>query len=218
MRLLLVEDERELTDTLAAGLRHEGYAVDTAYDGGEALALLAGADYELLILDRDLPVMSGDMICRTLRAQGHPVHILMLTAADTLDDLVTGLDLGADDYLSKPFSYVELLARLRAQARRTIPGAGTVISASGVRLDTIRRTAEREGRPLRLTRKELGILEALLAARGGYVTAEELLDDIWDSDRNRGVVKAAMHTLRQKLGAPDVIESVPGIGYRIEVD
>ncbi len=218
MRVLLVEDEPDLADSLADGLRREGYVVDVARDGASALASLAGSDPDLLVLDRDLPVLSGDAVCRTLREQGHPVRILMLTAAGTLDDRVAGLDLGADDYLSKPFAYVELLARLRALARRAPAGSGTVLESVGVRVDTVRRIAERDGRPLRLTRKEHGVLESLLAARGGWVPAEELLDEVWErgEERGRGVVKAAVHTLRRKLGPPDIIESAPGLGYRIE--
>lgn len=217
MRVLLVEDEPELADVLADGLRREGYAVEVARDGAAALSSLAAADVDLMILDRDLPVLSGDAVCRALRDQGHPVRILMLTAAGTLDDRVAGLDLGADDYLPKPFAYVELLARLRALGRRAPAGSGTVREAAGVRVDTVRRIAERDGRPLALTRKEYGVLETLLAADGGWVDADELRDEVWDDGglRGRGVVKAAVHTLRRKLGAPDPIESAPGLGYRI---
>ena len=217
MRVLLVEDEPELADVLADGLRREGYAVEVARDGAAALSSLAAADVDLMILDRDLPVLTGDAVCRMLRDQGHPVRILMLTAAGTLDDRVAGLDLGADDYLPKPFAYVELLARLRALGRRAPAGSGTVREAAGVRVDTVRRIAERDGRPLALTRKEYGVLEALLAADGGWVDADELRDEVWDDGglRSRGVVKAAVHTLRRKLGAPDPIESAPGLGYRI---
>lgn len=218
MRLLLVEDERELADGLADGLRREGYAVDVAYDGAAALELAARTDADLMILDRDLPVLTGDAVCRTLRAQGHPMRILMLTAAGTLDDRVSGLDLGADDYLPKPFAYVELLARIRALVRRTAGGSGTVLDAAGIRVDTVRRTAERDGRPLRLTPKEYGVLESLLTARGGWMTAEDLLDEVWAASdpRGRSVVKAAIHTLRRKLGHPDPIDNTPGHGYRIE--
>ncbi len=217
MRILLVEDERTLADALADGLRREGYTVEVASDGTAALARLAAADAELMILDRDLPQLSGDAVCRTLREQGHPVRILMLTAAGTLDDRVAGLDLGADDYLPKPFAYVELLARLRALARRTREGSRTVLEAGGVRIDTVRRTTERDGRPLRLTPKEYGVLEALLAARGGWISVDELFDDVWaqSDDRGRTVVKAAVHTLRRKLGPPDPIDNAPGHGYRI---
>ncbi len=218
MRVLLVEDEADLAHSLADGLRREGYAVEVACDGAAALAALAAATAELMILDRDLPVISGDAVCRMLRAQGHPVRILMLTAAGTLDDRVTGLDLGADDYLPKPFAYVELLARLRALARRAAGGAETVREAAGVRLDTVRRIVERDGRPLPLTRKEYGVLESLLAADGGWVAVDDLLDEVWEhgEDRGRGVVKATVHTLRRKLGHPDPIDSAPGLGYRMK--
>ncbi|MFT3799362.1 response regulator transcription factor [Microbacterium sp.] len=217
MRILLVEDERALADGLADGLRREGYTVDVAYDGAAALTRLATIDAELMILDRDLPQLSGDAVCRMLREQRHPVRILMLTAAGTLDDRVAGLDLGADDYLPKPFAYVELLARLRALGRRAGGAAGTVLEAANVRIDTVRRTAERDGRPLRLTPKEYGVLESLLAARGGWVSTDELLDEVWAhaDERARAVVKAAVHTLRRKLGHPDPIETAPGHGYRI---
>lgn len=217
MRLLLVEDEADLADALADGLRHEGYLVEVARDGGEAMERMANTDIELMILDRDLPRIPGDAVCRLLRSQRHPVRILMLTAAGTLDDRVAGLDLGADDYMAKPFAYVELLARLRALVRRTDESSGVVLEAAGVRVDTVRRLAERDGIPLRLTPKELGVLETLLAADGGYVSAEELLDEVWAhaDERSRTVVKAAVHTLRRKLGEPDVIESAPGHGYRI---
>ncbi len=217
MRVLLVEDEPDLADSLSDGLRREGYVVDVAPDGAVALSLLATVDAELLILDRDLPVLSGDAVCRTLREQGHPIRILMLTAAGTLDDRVAGLDLGADDYLPKPFAYVELLARLRALARRARAGSGTVLETAGVRIDTVRRIAERDGRPLALTRKEYGVLETLLTARGGWIDADELRDEVWDGgdDRGPGIVKTAVHTLRRKLGTPDPIESASGLGYRI---
>ncbi|MFT4215189.1 MAG: response regulator transcription factor [Microbacterium sp.] len=217
MRLLLVEDEHVLADGLADGLRREGYTVEVAYDGRAALSRAAAADVDVMILDRDLPQLTGDAVCRTLREQGHPVRILMLTAAGTLDDRVAGLDLGADDYLPKPFAYVELLARLRALGRRAPGGSGTILEAAGVRVDTVRRAAERDGRPLRLTPKEYGVLEVLLTARGGWITAGELLDEVWATpdERGSGVVKAAIHTLRRKLGHPDPIDTAPGHGYRI---
>lgn len=217
VRVLIVEDEETLAQALADGLRREGYGVEVAGDGAAALVRLGSTDIDLMVLDRDLPALHGDAVCRLLREQGHPVRILMLTAAGTLDDRVTGLDLGADDYLPKPFAYVELLARLRALARRAPRAAGTVLEASDVRVDTLRRTVERDGRPLRLTPKEYGVLVTLLGAHGGYVTVEELLEEVWEDGepRVRGVVKAAIHTLRRKLGPPDLIDSAPGHGYRI---
>lgn len=216
MRLLLVEDEPGLAESLASGLRREGYVVDVAGDGARALVLAAENDVDVVVLDRDLPVLSGDAVCRTLVAQQYPARILMLTAAGTLDDRVEGLDLGADDYLAKPFAYLELLARVRALSRRTT-AASVVLEHSGVRVDRSRRIAERDGHPVRLTMKELGVLETLLTAAGGWVTADELLDAVWDEplERTRGVVKIVVHTLRRKLGAPGVIESAPGYGYRM---
>jgi DNA-binding response OmpR family regulator len=217
MRILIVEDEADLADALADGLRGEGYLVDVVHDGASALVRTGQVDVDIMILDRDLPALHGDAVCRILRDQQHPMRILMLTAAGTLDDRVTGLDLGADDYLAKPFAYVELLARLRALARRTTQTGQVVLSAEGVRVDTLRRIAERDGRPLALTPKELGVLEALLLADGGHVTADDLLADVWEhgAERTRAVVKLTVHTLRRKLGAPDVIHTSPGLGYRI---
>ena len=217
MRLLIAEDETELADALADGLRNEGYAVSVAYRGDDALAALAAHDIDLMVLDRDLPGVHGDAVCRILRGQGHPVRILMLTAAASLDDRVSGLDLGADDYLTKPFAYVELLAKLRALARRTPSGSGIILASGGVRVDTVRRVAERDGRPLALTPKELAVLEALLAADGGVVGADDLLDEVWGGgkERSRGVVKTTVHTLRRKLGEPVLIENAHGHGDRI---
>ncbi|WP_341940661.1 response regulator transcription factor [Microbacterium sp. LWH10-1.2] len=218
MRLLLVEDEVDLADTLADGLRREGYLVDVARDGASALTAAAASDVDVILLDRDLPVLHGDAVCRTLVAQGYPARILMLTAAGALTDRVEGLDLGADDYLAKPFAYVELLARIRSLARRTqTTRQSAVREFAGIRLDVARRIAEREGMPIRLTLKEFGVLETLLTAEGGYVSAEELLDEVWDEplERTRGVVKIVVHTLRRKLGEPAVIHSAAGHGYRM---
>lgn len=217
MRVLIVEDEIDLAASLSEGLQNEGYLVDVAHDGATALVKTGQTDVDIMILDRDLPVLHGDAVCQTLRDQQHPMRILMLTAAGTLDDRVTGLDLGADDYLAKPFAYIELLARVRALSRRITEGHQVVLSAGGVRLDTLRRVAERDGCPLALTPKELGVLEVLLCADGGYVTTEDLLADVWQSsaERTRSVVKLTIHTLRRKLGDPDVIHTSPGLGYRI---
>ncbi len=217
MRVLLVEDEADLADTLADGLRREGYLVDVARDGAAALSLAATTDVDVIVLDRDLPVLHGDAVCRTLVSQQYPARILMLTAAGTLGDRVAGLDLGADDYLAKPFAYLELLARIRALGRRSGTASSAVLEHSGVRLDSSRRIAERDGHPVRLTLKEFGVLEALLEAGGGWITAEDLLDAVWDEplDRTRGVVKIVVHTLRRKLGAPAVIQSAAGYGYRM---
>ncbi|MFG2694793.1 response regulator transcription factor [Kitasatospora sp. NPDC048407] len=216
MRVLVVEDEVALAEMIADGLRAEGIATDTAHDGVRALELAAADAYDVLILDRDLPGMSGDAVCRTLNRSGYPARILMLTAAGTLSDLVDGLAQGADDYLSKPFSYIELLARLRALARRGPAGTPTVLERRGVRVDTVRRLAERDGRLLRLTPKELGVLEALLTADGGFVTAAELRDTVWETPPESGsAVKVTVHQLRRKLGEPPLIETAAGFGYRL---
>jgi DNA-binding response OmpR family regulator len=220
VRLLIVEDEIDLADTLAEGLRREGYLVDVARDGASALAAASAADIDVIVLDRDLPVIGGDAVCRTLVSQQYPARILMLTAAGTLGDRVSGFDLGADDYLAKPFAYLELLARIRALGRRGhLPRSSAVLEFAGVRLDTSRRIAERNGSPVRLTMKEFGVLESLMSAGGGYLSSEELLEDVWDepNERTRGVVKIVIHTLRRKLGSPDVIQSAPKYGYRMGV-
>jgi DNA-binding response OmpR family regulator len=218
MRILIVEDERDLADTLTAGLRGEGFTVDAVGDGAAALTFLGEHDVDVIILDRDLPELSGDAVCRALTAIDYPARVLMLTAAGTLSDRVAGLELGADDYLPKPFAYLELLARIRALGRRggTSPRA-MILEHSGVRLDPARRLAERDGRPLRLTPKELGVLQVLLESGGGVVTPTELLDLVWtdDGDRSRGVVKVVVHALRRKLGEPSVIITEAGFGYRM---
>lgn len=218
MRVLIVEDDFDLAETLAEGLKAEGYLVEHVGDGGRALSRIATTDVDLVILDRDLPVIDGDAVCRAMVAMSHPARILMLTAAGSLADRVDGLDLGADDYLSKPFAYVELVARLRALKRRDQPVSRRVLEVGGVRLDPTRRIAERDGRPLQLTEKEFGVLEALLAADGGYMGITDLLDEVWDNpvQRNRSVVKVAVNSLRAKLGNPPVITSESGHGYRIE--
>ncbi|MGW1077078.1 response regulator transcription factor [Streptomyces sp. NPDC002537] len=217
MRVLIVEDEAELAAMLADGLKGEGMACDIAPDGARALEMTAARTYDVVILDRDLPQVSGDTVCRTLNATGYPARILMLTAAGTLADLVDGLGHGADDYLAKPFSYLELVARLRALGRRAPAPAATVLTRRGISLDTVRRTAERDGTPLRLTPRELGVLEILLAADGAPVHPGELFERLWDSalDPNTSAVKVAVHQLRRKLGDPPVIETDPGFGYRL---
>jgi DNA-binding response OmpR family regulator len=216
VRVLVVDDEVDLADMLAEGLRADGIPADTAHDGARALSALAERDYDVVVLDRDLPVLHGDAVCRTLTAQGHPARILMLTAAGALGDLVDGLALGADDYLAKPFAYLELVARIRALARR---GASTpsVLAHQDIRLDTQRRIAERDGRVLRLTPKEMAVLEALLEADGGTVTPRDLADRVWDGqlEPGSGAVKVTVHQLRRKLGEPAVLRTVPGFGYRL---
>ncbi|MFE6049201.1 response regulator transcription factor [Kitasatospora sp. NPDC056446] len=220
MRVLIVEDERELAAMLAEGLRAEGMVCDIAHDGARALEMTAAADYDVLVLDRNLPHLSGDAVCRALDTTGYPARILMLTAAGTLSDLVDGLGKGADDYLSKPFSYLELVARLRALARRAPAGstAGTtVLTGHGISLDTVHRIAERDGRPLKLTPRELGVLELLLLAGGAPVTTEQLRDRLWDPalDPATTAVRVTVHSLRRKIGEPPLITHDPGYGYRL---
>ncbi|MCX5403724.1 response regulator transcription factor [Streptomyces sp. NBC_00335] len=218
MRVLIVEDERELAVMLAEGLRDEGMLCDLAHDGLEALRRTGEADYDVVILDRDLPGLGGDAVCRALLAMDHPARILMLTAADTLSDLVEGLGQGADDYMTKPFSYLELVARLRALGRRAAAGrAEVVLSRRGISLDTVRRVAERDGRPLHLTPKELGVLELLLAADGAPVTTEELRERLWDTglDPATTAVRVTVHALRRKIGDPPLIVHDTGYGYRL---
>ncbi|MFI5766753.1 response regulator transcription factor [Streptomyces sp. NPDC051563] len=218
MRVLIVEDEVELAEMLAEGLRGEGMVCAVAHDGARALEMTAAETYDVLVLDRDLPHLSGDSVCRALNTTGYPARILMLTAAGTLSDLVDGLGQGADDYMAKPFSYLELVARLRALGRRTSTGsAATVLSRHGVSLDTVRRAAERDGRPLKLTPRELGVLELLLRADGAPVDTEELRDRLWDAamDPATTAVRVAVHALRRKLGEPPLIHHDPGFGYRL---
>ncbi|WP_424215773.1 response regulator transcription factor (plasmid) [Streptomyces sp. BI20] len=218
MRVLIVEDEVELAAMLAEGLRAEGMACDLAHDGARAMEMTAAVEYDVLVLDRDLPVLGGDAVCRALNTAGYGARILMLTAAGTIGDLVDGLGHGADDYMAKPFSYLELVARLRALGRRGSAGARpTVLVRGGVRLDTVRRLAERDGRPLRLTPKEFGVLEVLLGADGAPVTAEELRDRLWDAalDPATSAVRVTVHSLRRKLGEPRLLAHEPGFGYRL---
>jgi DNA-binding response OmpR family regulator len=217
MRVLIVEDQRELAATIAVGLRREGMAVDLAFDGEEALRRTARESYDVVVLDRDLPKVHGDQVCRTLVERGSPSRVLMLTASDTIEDRVDGLGLGADDYLSKPFAFAELVARIRALARRTLPALPLILEGGDIRLDTVRRTASRAGRRLELSAKELAVLEVLLAAGGAPVSAAELLRRAWDqyASVHSNVVKVTILRLRRKLGEPPAIETVPHIGYRI---
>jgi DNA-binding response OmpR family regulator len=218
MRVLIVEDQRELAATIAVGLRREGMAVDLAFDGEEALYRTSRESYDVVVLDRDLPRVHGDQVCRTLIDRGSPSRVLMLTAADAIEDLVDGLGLGADDYLPKPFAFVELVARIRALARRTRPAAlSPILEAGDIRLDTVRRFASRAGRRLELSAKELAVLEVLLAADGAPVSAADLLRRAWDryASVHSNVVKVTILRLRRKLGEPPAIETVPHIGYRI---
>jgi DNA-binding response OmpR family regulator len=217
MRVLLVEDQVELAQTLAVGLRREGIAVDMAHDGRGALAHVAVTDYDVLVLDRDLPDVSGDEVCRTLVQDGRESRILMLTAAGSVEDCVGGLRIGADDYMAKPFAFAELVARIRALGRRSGSPLAPVLERGDLRVDPAHRSASRDGQPLALTPKELALLEYLLCAEGRVVSAEELLERVWDENANpfTTTVKVTVRRLRAKLGDPPVIETVPRGGYRI---
>ncbi|TDD68294.1 response regulator transcription factor [Actinomadura darangshiensis] len=218
MRVLIVEDERVLADTIAEGLRDEAMAVDVVYDGDDALERASYNEYDVVVLDRDLPTVHGDDVCRELVERRGGGRILMLTASGDVDDRVDGLSLGADDYLPKPFVFSELVARVRALARRSGPPVPPVLERRGIRLDPHRRRVARDGRELRLTNKEFAVLEELLRAEGGVVSAERLLERAWDEniDPFSNIVRVTMATLRRKLGQPPVIETVTGSGYRLE--
>ena len=217
MRVLIAEDERRVADAVARGLRREGMAVDLAGDGENALFKGRVVDYDVIVLDRDLPALHGDEVCRTLRTERPELKILMLTASGTLDDVVDGLSLGADDYLSKPFAFAELVARLRSLGRRAGPARPAVLRVGDGELDPARRTVTRGGRPLELTPKEFAVLEVLLGEGGAAVSSEELLRRVWDenADPFTNTVRMTVSTLRRKLGEPPVIETVTGAGYRV---
>ncbi len=217
MRVLIVEDEQVLADAIAMGLRRAAMAVDVAYDGAGALERTSVNDYDVVVLDRDIPQIHGDDVCRQLVAGGSSARILMLTAAGELDDKVAGLALGADDYLAKPFAFAELMARVRALARRSSPPLPPVLERAGVRLDPNRREVTRDGQPIVLTNKEFAVLEVLMRAGGTVVSAEHLLEKAWDEyiDPFTNVVRVTIMTLRRKLGDPPVIDTVPGAGYRL---
>jgi DNA-binding response OmpR family regulator len=217
MRVLVVEDERVLADAIATGLRREALAVDVAYDGAGALERTTVNDYDVVVLDRDLPKVHGDEVCRQLVDRRYAARIIMLTAAGELEDRVEGLSIGADDYLAKPFAFKELIARVRALGRRAAAPLPPVLERSGVALDPARREVSRDGRPIELTRKEFAVLEVLLSAEGAVVSSEHLLEKAWDEhiDPFTNVVRVTMMTLRKKLGDPPVIETVPGVGYRL---
>ncbi len=217
MRVLVVEDEQVLADAIARGLRREAMAVDLSHDGASALERIAVNRYDVVVLDRDLPVVHGDEVCRRLAAEPVAPLVLMLTASAGVDDRVDGLTLGADDYLPKPFAFPELVARIRALSRRAGPALPPVIERNGLTLDPARRVASRDGRFLRLTNKELAVLEVLLCADGAVVSSEELLERAWDehADPFTNAVRVMMVKLRRKLGNPPLIETVPGAGYRI---
>jgi DNA-binding response OmpR family regulator len=215
--VLVVEDERLLADAIAEGLRRQAMAVDVAYDGDQALQRLSVNDYDVVVLDRDLPMISGDQVCSTLVDAGVDTRILMLTAATAVAQRVAGLGLGADDYLTKPFAFAELAARIQALGRRARPAAPPVLERAGIRLDPHRRTVTRHGHPVELSRKEFAVLAELLRADGGVVSAEQLLEKAWDehTDPFTGIVRFTIMMVRRKLGDPPVIRTVPGSGYRI---
>ena len=217
MRVLVVEDEQLLADAIARGLRRESMAVDVVYDGRQAWERIGVNDYDVVLLDRDLPGMHGDELCRELVAAGGATRILMLTAASEVSDRVAGLSLGADDYLGKPFAFSELVARVRALGRRAMPMVPPVLETAGVRLDPSRREVTRDGKPVSLAPKEFAVLEVLMRADGAAVSAEHLLEKAWDenADPFTNVVRVTVMTLRRRLGEPQVITTVPGAGYRI---
>lgn len=217
VRILIVEDEQPLADAVARGLRREGMAVDVAYDGDSGHEKASVTRYDVVVLDRDLPGMSGDQLCAEIVGSAAVTRVLMLTASGTVSDRVTGLSLGADDYLSKPFAFPELVARLRALGRRATPALPPVLTAGDVVLDPSRRTVSRSGTPVDLTRKEFGVLEVLLSAGGSVVSSEELLERVWDenADPFTTTVRVTVMTLRKKLGEPGIIETVVGSGYRV---
>jgi DNA-binding response OmpR family regulator len=217
VRILVVEDEQPLADAVARGLRREGMAVDVAYDGDSGHEKAAVTRYDVIVLDRDLPGMSGDELCRqVVRADGI-TRVIMLTASGTVADRVEGLSLGADDYLAKPFAFDELTARVRALGRRATPAVPPLLTAEQLTLDPSRREVHRGGCEVDLTRKEFGVLEVLLSAGGTVVSSEELLERVWDehADPFTTTVRVTVMTLRKKLGSPGIIETVVGSGYRV---
>src|SRR5688572_23530768 len=217
MRVLIVEDELYLAEAIRDGLRLEAIAADIAGDGDTALEQLALNEYDVVVLDRDIPGPDGDEIARRLASEVESPRILMLTAADRLDDKATGFESGADDYLTKPFALRELVLRLRALGRRPATGTPPVVEFGGIRLDPFRREVFRDGRYVALTRKQFAVLEVLVSARGGVVSAEDLLERAWDenADPFTNAVRITISTLRKRLGEPWVIETVPGVGYRM---
>jgi len=217
MRVLIVEDHRRLAAAVADGLRREGMAVDLAFDGADALAHAALNRYDVVVLDRDLPGLHGDEVCKALVAGGSESRVLMLTAASTIKDRVDGLGLGADDYLPKPFDFGELVARIRALARRSNAALPPTLVHGDLTLDPSRRVAVRGGQRLALSAKELAVLEYLLGADGRVVPAEELLARVWDEEANpfTTTVKTTISRLRAKLGNPPLIETLRESGYRI---
>ncbi len=217
MRVLVIEDEQLLADAIAEGLRRESLAVDVVYDGQAALERLGLNEYDVAILDRDLPLVHGDEVCRAIVGSGAETRVLMLTAAGEVSDRVAGLGLGAHDNLPNPFAVVELVARVRALGRRARPATPPVLDRSGITLNPARREVVRDGRFVALSRKEFAVLEELMRADGAVVSAEQLLERAWDehTDPFTNVVRVTMMTLRRKLGEPQIVHTVPGVGYRV---
>ena len=217
MRVLVVEDHPKLAMAVGTVLRREGMAVDVVFDGEEALAHLAATAYEVVVLDRDLPGVHGDDVCRAVVARGSETRVLMLTASGAVEDLVEGLGLGADDYLAKPFQVAELVARVRALSRRSRPALPPTLVRGELQLDPAHRTVTRSGQPVALSDKEFGVLEHLLRAQGTVVSSEQLLEGVWDEAANpfTNTVRMTISRLRAKLGDPPIIETVPPVGYRI---
>jgi DNA-binding response OmpR family regulator len=217
MRVLVVEDHPRLAETVATVLRREGMAVDIAFDGREALSRVALADYDVVVLDRDLPGVHGDEVCRAMVADGRPSRVLMLTAASGLQDRIEGLGIGADDYLPKPFHLAELVARVRALSRRSRPALAPTLVHGDLELDSARRRVTRAGRPVALSPKEFAVLELLLGAEGAVVSSETMLERAWDDavDPFTNTIRMTVSRLRAKLGDPPVIETVVPVGYRI---
>jgi DNA-binding response OmpR family regulator len=217
MRVLVVEDHSELAEAVASGLRREGMAVDVTGDGEAGIVNARVYEYDVIVLDRDLPRLHGDEVCRRLTADGIRARVLMLTASGGIEDRVEGLGLGADAYLPKPFAFAELVARVRALARRAQPALPPVLEAGDLQLDSARRLARRGGARLDLSAKEFAVLELLMGAHGAVISSEELLARAWDeaADPFSNVVKVTVSRLRRKLGEPDPIETVQGGGYRI---
>ena len=215
--MLIVEDEPALCDAIVRGLRREGMAVDAAGDGQLAMAKLGVNDYDVLVLDRDLPIVHRDDVCRALSASGASTRILMLTASGSIDDRVEGLELGADDYLPKPFAFAELVARVRALGRRAQAPRPPVLTRGDIVLDPSRHVVTRAGRFVSLTKKERAVLEVLMAAGGAVVSAEELLEKAWDehADPFTNTIRVTLSNIRRKLGDPPAIETVVGSGYRM---
>jgi DNA-binding response OmpR family regulator len=215
--VLVVEDVRSLADDIAEGLRDQGFAVDVAYDGLDSAAKLDANSYQVVVLDRDLPGLHGDTLCRMITDADQGVMVLMLTAADSPDERVGGLGIGADDYLAKPFHFTELVLRIRALARRQPAARSRILRAAGIELDPQRRAASRDGHQLDLSAKEFAVLEALLRAAPAFLSAEDLLEQAWDehADPFTNAVFVTISRLRRKLGDPPIIETQPGVGYHI---